>query len=28
MAIAKKGVNRGKLVFPLCGEVGKFIDFI
>ena len=28
IGVAKKGVNRGKLVFPLRGEFGEFIDFI
>jgi len=28
MGVCKKGVNKGKLVFPLRGEFGEFIDFI
>ena len=28
MGISSKGINKGKLVFPLRGEFGEFIDFI
>jgi len=28
MGVSNKGINRGKLVFPLRGEFGEFIDFI
>jgi len=28
MGVCKKGINAGKLVFPLRGEFGEFIDFI
>ena len=28
MGVASKGVNRGKLVIPMRGEFGEFIDFI